>query len=64
MDGHAITITSVIRDKQTNEILQYVVVDSNPMSPDEAVRRVDAKVLNKAYKKFRKVAVVTDQILR
>ena len=63
-DGHALSLISVIREKKSGKILQYVVVDSNNMSPDSAVHFVYAKVLKKAYKKCRSQSVVTEQILR
>lgn len=63
-DGHAIALISTVREKTTGKILQYVVVDSNNMDPVTAVHFVDAKVLEKAYKKFHSLSVVTEQILR
>ncbi|MCR4739469.1 MAG: hypothetical protein K5886_04320 [Lachnospiraceae bacterium] len=62
-DGHAMVLESVVRDHETGEIIEYVVSDSNGYDTYDACHRVPAKVLEKAYKRKRKAAVVTDDVI-
>jgi hypothetical protein len=48
-DGHALVLDSVVRDPITNEIIKYVVIDSNGRNPNEACRLVDPQVLQDAF---------------
>lgn len=61
--GHAIVLESVIRDAQTNEILEYVVVDSNRENSVEAVRRVDAYRLERAFNDLGNQSISTNNII-
>lgn len=61
--GHAIVLESVIRDAQTNEILEYVVVDSNRENSVDAVRRVDAHRLERAFNDLGSQSISTNNII-
>lgn len=61
--GHAITLASVVRDTKTNEIVKYVIIDSNGKTPEEACQFVEPKVLEKAFEKLGAIANVTTEIL-
>lgn len=61
--GHAIVLESVIRDAQTNEILEYVVVDSNMTNSVDAVRRVDAHRLERAFSDLGNQSISTNNII-
>lgn len=61
--GHAIVLESVIRDAQTNEILEYVVVDSNRENSVDAVRRVDAHRLERAFNDLGNQSISTNNII-
>ena len=61
--GHAIVIDSVIRDAKTGKITGYVVTDSNGESSWDAGVLVDAKTLEKAFRKGGRSALVTDEVI-
>ena len=61
--GHALVLESVIRDRATGNILEYVVSDSNAKDRNSACIKVKAKVLERAYKNQRSCSVVTDDII-
>lgn len=61
--GHALVLESVIRDRSTGKILEYVVSDSNAKDRNSACIRVKANVLERAYKNKRSSSVVTDDII-
>ncbi|MCR5735809.1 MAG: hypothetical protein K6G22_14480, partial [Lachnospiraceae bacterium] len=62
-DGHAMVLESVVRDHETGKILEYIVSDSNGRDKYDACHRVPAKVLEKAYRRKWKAAVVTDDVI-
>lgn len=62
-DGHAVVLESVIRDADTNCILEYVIADSNGSTSGDAARRIPAKTLEKAFQRQGMRAVVTDEII-
>ena len=61
--GHAMVLESVIRDSETNEILEYVVADSNGSDSQSASRRVSASRLERAFERFGSLSVCTNQII-
>ena len=61
--GHAMVLESVIRDSETNEIIEYVVADSNGSDSQNASRRVSASRLERAFERFGNLSVCTDQII-
>ncbi|MCR5048167.1 MAG: hypothetical protein K6A37_04310 [Saccharofermentans sp.] len=61
--GHAIVLASVVRDAKTNEIIKYVVIDSNGRTPSEACQHVDPKVLQTAFRVRGGAANVTKNII-
>lgn len=61
--GHAVVLESVIRDVQTNEILEYVVVDSNRTDSVDAVRRVSANRLERAFGDLGNQSISTNNII-
>lgn len=61
--GHAVVLESVIRDAQTNEILEYVVVDSNRTNSVDAVRRVDAHQLERAFGDLGNQSISTNNVI-
>ena len=62
-DGHAIVIDSVIRDANTDKILEFVVTDSNGDTSTEAIKTISAKDLQLAYNRCGRRAVVTDTVI-
>lgn len=62
-DGHAIVLESVIRDRKTGKIVEYVVSDSNGSSAASAMRRVKKSRLERAFRRKGKQAVVTDEVI-
>jgi len=70
--GHAITLESVIRDKNTGEIVSYVIGDSNEKDQYNVCQVVPKARLEKAYNRQAgiwsqilnyKCAVVTDEVI-
>lgn len=61
--GHAVTLASVVRDAKTNEIVKYVIIDSNGRNPEEARQFVEPKVLEKAFGALGAEANITNEIL-
>ena len=61
--GHALVLESVVRDADTNEILEYVVVDSNRDTSVNAVRRVEPQVLERAFRDWGNQSISTDNII-
>lgn len=61
--GHALVLDSVVRDKNTGEILEYVVTDSNGDSQRDACQRVSKNILERAYYAFGKKSVVTNDVI-
>lgn len=61
--GHAMVLESVIRDSETNEIIEYVVADSNGSDSQSASRRVSASRLERAFERFGSLSVCTNQII-
>lgn len=61
--GHAMVLSSIVRDPNTNEILKYVVIDSNGTNAQEACQLVDPATLQRAFSMRGAVANVTRNIL-
>lgn len=61
--GHAVVLESVIRDAQTHEILEYVVVDSNRDNSVNAARRVPAQRLERAFRDLGNQSISTNNII-
>ena len=61
--GHAMVLSSVVRDPNTNEILKYVVIDSNGANAQEACQLVDPEALQRAFSVRGAMANVTKNIL-
>lgn len=61
--GHAMVLSSIVRDPNTNEILKYVVIDSNGTNAQEACQLVDPASLQRAFSMRGAVANVTRNIL-
>lgn len=61
--GHAVVLESVIRDAQTHEILEYVVVDSNRENSVNAARRVSAQRLERAFGDLGNQSISTNNII-
>lgn len=61
--GHAIVIESVVRDAKTGKIIEFVVADSNAKDGISVCNRIPVKVLEKAYRRKWKQAIVTDDII-
>ena len=61
--GHALVLESVIRDAQTNEIIEYVVSDSNRTNSVDAVRRVNARRLERAFSDLGNQSITTNNII-
>lgn len=61
--GHAMLLSSVIRDPNTNEILKYVVIDSNGDDAQSACRLVDPVTLQRAFSYWGSTADVSRTIL-
>lgn len=61
--GHALVLDSVIRDEKTGEIIEYVVIDSNGKSQENACHRVGKRILESAFSILGKQSVVTDEII-
>lgn len=62
-DGHAIVLESVIRDRETGKIVEYVISDSNGSCSADACIRVSPRVLSRAFRRKGRSAVVTDSII-
>lgn len=61
--GHAMVLSSVVRDPNTNEILKYVVIDSNGANAQKACQLVDPATLQRAFSIRGAEANVTRNIL-
>ena len=61
--GHAITLASVIRDAHTNEIVKYVIIDSNGPTHEKAYQEIDPMTLKRAFYALGACVNVTDEIL-
>lgn len=63
LGGHALVLESVIRDADTGEIVEYVVVDSNGRNPRDAVIRVNPDILDIAFKYHGSQSTTTKNII-
>lgn len=66
-DGHAVVIESIVRDPESNKILEYIISDSNGSSTYDACRRIPARRFKKACRRRRiqgrLQAVVTNEVI-
>lgn len=62
-DGHALVLCSVVRQPHTNDIIGYIVIDSNGSTPQKASRLVTPEKLQFAYSSRGSQANVTQSII-
>ena len=61
--GHSMLLASVIRDPNTNNIMKYVVIDSNGNDPRDACQLVDPAVLQRAFSFWGSTAEISKTVL-